>query len=148
MQLVVPFAAAAAGKPLQIGLMRSDEISKGVTVFDEDGEPRGFSRIAGMASIGMTLAVRIVYLVPMLYLPLVQDAVVRRYSIIKTRPYAQALFFVGMTALSSAFVTPVCMALFDQWSSLPVGMLEPDLQGLVRQNDRGVVKTLFFNKGL
>lgn len=170
-QLAVPFLAAVAGKPLQIGLMRADEVVSGVAVFDEDGAARGLSRVAGTAAVGMTLAVRVVYLAPMLYLPLVQAALVRRVPTLHGRPALQALCYAGVTALSSALVTPVCMALFDQWASLPVSVLEPELQGLVRlpeKSPRAVgeladgttegsssdmpvarpVHRLYFNKGL
>lgn len=167
-QLAVPFLAAAAGKPLQIGLMRADEVASGVAVFDEDGAARGVSRVAGAAAIGMTLAVRVVYLAPMLYLPLIQAALVRRVALLRSRPglAAQAVCYTGITALSSALVTPVCMALFDQWASLPVSVLEPELQALVRIHRLPVsadsegslstspgspgepVRRLFFNKGL
>ena len=149
MQLAVPFLAAAAGKPLQIGVMRSDELSAGITVFDEDGVARGLSRRAGAAAIGMTLAVRMVYLAPILYLPWVQAALLRRSAALRARPVLQALCYTGITSLSSALVTPVCMALFDQWASLPSSVLEPELRELKRQNGTGSdVRRLYFNKGL
>ena len=118
LSLGVPFLAAAAGKPLgQIGLTRHDEwLGSGVEVFTADGQAQGRSVAAGRAAVAMTILTRTVYLAPMLWLPVMQSAA------------------------NSAFVTPLCVALFDQRASLPAAALEPRFHG--------ASGPLYFNKGL
>ena len=107
LSLGVPFLAAAAGKPLgQIGLTRHDEwLGSGVEVFTADGQAQGRSVAAGRAAVAVTILTRTVYLAPMLWLPVMQSAA------------------------NSAFVTPLCVALFDQRASLPAAALEPRFHG-------------------
>lgn len=144
----VPFAAAVAGKPLQIGLMRWDELTRGVTVYDADGAPRGASVRAGEAAVGMTVLSRVVYLAPMLWLPLLQDAACAAVPALGASRAGRAATAVTLTALSSAYVTPACMAIFDQRASLPARALEPPLHGLALASTGGPVERLYFNKGL
>jgi hypothetical protein len=146
--LAVPFMGAAAGKPLQIGLMRSDEVTDGVTVYDAAGDARGRSAAAGRAAVGMTVATRTVYLVPMLYLPVLQSWLVNSaFPALGRSSAAAGAVYVAITALSSAYATPLCIALFDQRASLPAAALEPALQGLADRHGRPVER-LYFNKGL
>lgn len=143
----VPFLAAVAGKPLQIGIMRQDEILQGVDMRDHEGNVRGSSKIAGSAAIGMTVFSRVVYLAPMLWLPLMCDGVYAAFPAIGRSAMARNVTAVTLTALSSAFVTPACMAIFNQRAELPVTSLEQHLQGLM--DSRGAaVERLYFNKGL
>jgi len=177
---LTPFLAAAAAKPLQIGLMRQDEWRHGVEVSDADGRVRGRSVAAGRWAILTTIATRTIYLAPMLYLPYLHAAMagalrleaggagagasagsgtasaagrgVGRY-VGAPRGVASMALLVALTALSSAYVTPACMAIFDRQSSLPVAELEPEFHGLARSRALGdgpqvSVERLYFNKGL
>jgi hypothetical protein len=145
--LSVPFLAAAAAKPLQIGAMRQDEIVRGVAVADEAGVQRGRSRIAGALGLAMTVTVRTVYLVPMLYLPLLQAALVHRVALLRRHPPAAIAAYVALSGASSAFVTPACMALFDQRASVPASWLEGELQSTAG-SPHPHSERLYFNKGL
>ena len=146
---MVPFLAAAAGKPLQIGIMRQDEWRSGVAVYSADGgPPGGGSRVAGTAAVSMTVAIRTLYLAPMLYLPPLHAALLRALPSMggaATRLVSGATF-VALTAASSAYVTPACMALFDQRASLPATALEPAFHP--PPGSTTAVLRLYFNKGL
>jgi hypothetical protein len=176
---LTPFLAAAAAKPLQIGLMRQDEWRHGVEVSDADGRVRGRSVAAGRWAIITTIATRTIYLAPMLYLPYLHAAMVRALRLEAgaaagasaggemagaagrgvgrivgaPRGVASMALLVALTALSSAYVTPACMAIFDRQSSLPVRELEPEFHGLAGSRALGdgpqaAVERLYFNKGL
>jgi hypothetical protein len=135
----VPFLGAAAGKPLQIGCMRSGELTGGVIVTTEDGARVGVSRTAGGRAVGLTLATRVLYLAPLLYLPYAQAALERAVPLLqRSRPAALASYVLH-SALHSAVVTPACIALFEQRSCIAGVDLEPEFAGYER---------LFFNKGL
>lgn len=143
----VPFIAAATGKPFQIGFMRGDELRDGVAVYDGDGVVRGVSVAAGRDAVGMTVAVRVAYLAPMLWLPALQAGMVRAVPVLARSAPAYVASYAVLAGLHSAFVTPACMAVFDQRASLPVGALEPQFHGLVDGGGRAVER-LYFNKGL
>jgi hypothetical protein len=142
LSLSVPFLAAAAGKPIQIPLMRADEFAgAGVEVSDAQGALLGRSRIAGAAAVATTVVTRIVYLAPMLWLPPLQAAIERRVPLLRASRAASIAAFTLHAAATSAFVTPLCIAIFEQRASLPASALESQFAHL------GAAR-VFFNKGL
>ena len=143
----VPFLAAAAGKPLQISLMRQREINEGVEVFDENGLSRGKSIIAGKYAVLTTIFTRTLYLAPMLWIPFIQSAFEKRLAILQTSPRASLLFYTFHCAFNSAFVTPLCIAVFSQQASLPVELMELEYHNMP-QSEGKRIERLFFNKGL
>jgi sideroflexin-5 len=147
LSLSVPFLGAAAAKPLQIGLMRRDELESGVEVVDAEGRARGRSVVAGRTAVGTTVITRITYLAPMLWMPVVQGGLERLLPVLRTNRALGVLSYTAHAAVNSAFVTPLCIALFDQRASLPAEALEADFHGL-RDSRGGEVERLFFNKGL
>ena len=146
----VPFLGAAAGKPLQIGLMRKDELLDGIDVRDINGNILGKSKIAGQAAVSMTIATRIIYLAPMLWMPFVQNMLENKFTILRTNRTLGILSYTLHAAINSAFVTPLCIALFDQNAALPVTLLESSFHNLYTKNDNREQKLdyVFFNKGL
>ena len=138
----VPFLAAAAGKPLQIGAMRSDEFSgAGVLVFDAQGLPLGRSTRAGAIAVTTTTLTRILYLAPMLWMPALQGWAESKVLPARAGVLPRAALFVLHSAFTSAVVTPACIALFAQRASVRAAVLEP---AFASRGD----ELLFFNKGL
>jgi hypothetical protein len=145
--LAIPFLGAAAGKPLQIGCMRADELTQGVEVHDALGAPCGRSPAAGRLGVGLTIATRTLYLAPMLWMPYAQRWLERSVPLLaRSRPAATASYLLH-AAFNSAVVTPACIALFEQRSSVAAEALEPQFQGRVDAQGRAVTR-FFFNKGL
>jgi hypothetical protein len=142
LRVAVPFLAAAAAKPLQIGLLRADELAAGVVVRDEDGAPRGRSVRAGRFALATTVATRVLYLAPMLFLPHAHAAACA--ALPRAPPL---LLYVALAAASSAAFTPLALALFSQQARLPADALEPQFRALARAQG-GPVRILEFNKGL
>jgi sideroflexin-5 len=132
--LLVPFIAAAAGKPLQIGLMRSNELTDGIKVYGADGdvvvdaatkEPLA-SRRAGVIAVAATTSTRILYLAQPIIIPaLLFASMERRWPLARHPLYF--LFRVLFIASMSAVATPMCIALFDQSMSVPTAWLEPEV---------------------
>jgi len=142
LSISVPFLAAAAGKPIQIPLMRADEFAgSGVELSDARGAVVGRSRIAGAAAVAATVVTRIVYLAPMLWLPPLQAAIEWRVPLLRSSRAASIAAFTLHAAATSAFVTPLCIALFEQRASMPASALETRFAHLGDAQ-------LFFNKGL
>jgi hypothetical protein len=145
--LLVPFLGAVAGKPLQIGLMRRDELSYGVHVFNDSGDLLGLSVKAGQAAVAMTIFVRTIYLAPMIYIPFLFEWMKSHSPLLRTSKIASAGTYVAITAASSTLFTPACMAIFDQRSSLPVQEVEPEIQQAWRMTTHSMDR-VYFNKGL
>lgn len=143
----IPFFAAAAGKPLQISLMRQREINEGVEVFDQEGISKGKSKIAGRFAVTTTILTRTLYLAPMLWIPFFQSAFEKRFTILQSSQRAKIVFYTFHCAFNSAFVTPLCIALFDQQASLPVEFMESDYHNLYHNGGKQIER-LYFNKGL
>lgn len=138
----VPFLGAAAAKPLQIGAMRQDEfLGDGVAVSTVDGEYVGRSQAAGVRAVAATISTRILYLAPMLWMPAVQMALERVLLPRGASAAARGLLFVAHSAVTSAIVTPACIAIFAQRASVRASSLEPSFAAL---GDT----VLFYNKGL
>jgi len=138
----VPFLAAAAGKPLQIGCMRADEFAgAGVVVRDARGAEAGRSRRAGALAVAATVATRVLYLAPMLWMPAAQAALERALLPARAGALPRAALFVAHAAVNSAVVTPACIALFDQRATVRADWLEAPLAA------RGG-EVLEYNKGL
>jgi hypothetical protein len=142
LSLATPFLAAAAAKPIQIPIMRIDEwAGRGVEVFDARGTPQGRSVVAGAAAVAATVLTRIVYLAPMLWMPPLQAMLERRMPLLRASRGASIAAFTLHAAATSAFVTPLCIALFDQKASLPASALEARFAHLGDQ-------LVTYNKGL
>jgi hypothetical protein len=144
LQLAIPFLGAAAAKPLQIGLLRADEWREGVEVRDAAGRVRGRSRAAGRWGVAATVATRVLYLAPMLWMPHAQAAL--QAALLPARWQrswaACTALYLAHAAFTSAVVTPACIALFEQRQGVRAGWLEAELRGA------DFVETLYDNSGL
>ena len=134
----IAFLSAAAGKPLQIGAMRVDEWTDGVFVETDAGVVLGRSVAAGRLAVAETVVTRVLYLAPLLFLPLCTQAVGRRFPSL-AGGWRGAGVLLTLSCLSSALFTPACLALFDQRAAVQGSALEPRFHGA------GVV---YYNKGL
>jgi hypothetical protein len=145
--LATPFLGAAAGKPLQIGCMRWDELTRGVEVFDAEGAPCGRSPAAGRLGVGLTIATRTLYLAPMLWMPYAQRWLERSVPLLARSRAAAAASYLLHAAFNSAIVTPACIALFEQRARVGAAALEPQFRSK-RDAKGNPVEAFFFNKGL
>lgn len=143
---LVPFLAVALSKPVQLGFMRSDELTDGVMVFAE-GQPQGRSVVAGRTAVAQTVASRILYLIPPMVVPGLFMMRARNWKVFKGRPGVQGVVNVAVTALMSAVTTPACMALFPQRAVVSAATLEPQFHHL-RGRDGSELSHFSFNKGL
>lgn len=153
---MIPLLAAGAAKPLQIGIMRSDELTRGVVVrVAKDAEPLRDSatgeavrsRTAGSWAVGTTVASRFLYLVPPMLLP---PAIMAAAAplLVGSPPLLRGALLTVTCAALSAVTTPICMALWEQIMALPVSTLEPHVQQAAQEAGIGQDATLVFNKGL
>ena len=137
LSLLVPFLSAAAGKPLQIGLMRSHELTDGVHVHDAvtgavvrnaETDASCQSRVAGAAAVLSTTATRVLYLIQPILVPAIVFASVRPSTWAHRHPALLFIAEVLFVASMSAIATPLCVALFDQHMRIPTKWLEPSVR--------------------
>ena len=155
----IPLAAAGVAKPIQIGILRRDELATGITVrlpesgavvMAEDGSGEVRSRAAGTMAVATTVASRVAYLVPPMVIPPLILAALR--PVLRSLPpLATPLVLVLSCACLSAVTTPLCLALWEREMEVPSSSLEP---GVVRSAAAMAAATgeradtLVFNKGL
>lgn len=168
----VPLIAAAAAKPLQIGLMRSDELTEGVTIRMQDtgelvrpsrlppssdhmdrpnsgleGEVACRSRVAGVLAVTATVWTRVVYLIPPMIIPQVVMHLTGPVLLAAGGPILHGVVFVATVATMSAITTPICMAIFSQQATIPAMWLEPEVLQHI-DPARRLTARVVFNKGL
>ena len=161
-RLCLPLICAASAKPFQIGNMRSDELLYGINVYDQEKtQCFGRSVIAGYAAVFLTVLTRVAYLFqPMIFPPLLRRYIEQKqYPILRRNPSLLAVVNITVVCASSAIATPMCIALFQQTSSLPVNLLENHIREKVYKsystsredfpgkNDDAIYRA-YFNKGL
>jgi hypothetical protein len=60
----LPFASVATAGCVNVLLMRRDEATEGVRVFDAEGEERGLSKVAGVDALTKCCAARVLWTIP------------------------------------------------------------------------------------
>eukprot|EP01122_Echinamoeba_exundans_P013161 TRINITY_DN5701_c0_g1_i1.p1 TRINITY_DN5701_c0_g1~~TRINITY_DN5701_c0_g1_i1.p1 ORF type:complete len:357 (-),score=77.77 TRINITY_DN5701_c0_g1_i1:111-1115(-) len=147
LQLFVPFFAVAAANYSNVLLMRWNERQLGIDVFDDDGEVRGKSRVAGSAALNKVALSRVLIPVPVMTIPPVIFYALNSTSLFVKRPWLKTPMNLTLIAGCLAVGLPVAIAMFPQVETLPVAELEPEFQNL-RDKSGNVVKQLYFNKGI
>jgi len=142
-QFLVPFLAAAAGKPLQIPIMRVDEFTEGIALYNSEGEFLGTSRIAGAVAVSQTIATRVLYLIQPFVVPPLFSRWLEKKPYFQLRPNLLKTINIGVIAMCSAVATPMCIALFSQNARLSTKHLESSLQKEIPNEEY-----VYFNKGL
>jgi hypothetical protein len=141
--LIATFAVMAAGSA-NVAFTRSNEMTQGVNVFDENGSVIGTSKIAGKYAVGYTILSRSILLpIPIMVVPgYMSQLIARRLS--KSGPPrkgSKLLIDVGCIILSQAIALPVCIAAFPQTITLKRSQLE-------REFHQEVDNPVFVRKGV
>uniref|UniRef100_A0A915B9C4 Sidoreflexin n=1 Tax=Parascaris univalens TaxID=6257 RepID=A0A915B9C4_PARUN len=141
---LVPFFAIAVANAINIPTMRSVELQKGIDVAEENGTKLGASRKVAFIAIAEVTISRIAMAAPyMVMTPIVAHYMMKKpwYA---SRRWVNAVFQTLLCGAVLAFSTPMCCALFPQWSSIEVSKLEKDLQESIAKRNAVV----YYNKGL
>ena len=145
---LVPFAAVASAGILNVFLMRSEEIRKGISVFDADGKDRGNSKIAAWYAVGETAASRVINSTPIMVVPPLILVRLQKLKFLRGKPKSfEVLTNIGLIFVTSLAVLPFALAVFPQRQALAVLSLEPKFQGLKDKNGNEVTQ-LEFNRGI
>lgn len=144
---LVPFAAVVSAGIVNVFLMRGNEIRKGISVFDENGDEVGKSKKAAVIAVGETALSRVinatpVMVVPPLVLVRLQKTVLKGKSL-----GVQTLASLGVIAVTAFTALPFALALFPQRQGIHLHKLEPELREKKDKNDKPI-NLVYFNRGM
>jgi hypothetical protein len=144
---LVPFAAVVSAGVVNVFAMRSEEIKKGITVFDSDGEAVGTSKTAALYAVGETAASRVINATPIMVLPPLLLVRLQK-TVLKGKGLGiQTLANIGIIAATSFAVLPFALAVFPQYQGISVESLEEGLRGKKDRNGN-VIDKVYFNRGI
>jgi sideroflexin-5 len=154
---LVPFAAVASAGALNVFLMRSEEIRRGIDVFPVQSESEkaereksgkdvpslGKSRKAATLAVGETAISRVLNATPIMVIPPLILVRLEKMDWLKTRPRMVLPVNLGLILTTSIFALPLALAAFPQRQSIDVSHLEKEFHGR-----GGVGDAVEFNRGI
>ncbi|KAH3671307.1 hypothetical protein OGAPHI_000530 [Ogataea philodendri] len=144
---LVPFAAVVSAGIVNVFLMRSEEIKKGISVFDQDGNDLGNSRRAAVQAVGETAASRVINATPIMVIPPLLLVRLQK-TVLKGKGSAvQTLANIGIITATSFLVLPFALAVFPQRRHVSVDQLEEKFRGL-KDSKGNEIKQVEFNRGI
>lgn len=145
---LVPFAAVVSAGIVNVFLMRSEELKKGISVFDKDGKDLGVSKTAALYAVGETAASRVINATPIMVIPPLILARLQKTRLLRGKPKSvEILTNIGLIFGTSLAVLPFALAVFPQRRIMPVSKLEPEFQ-LLKDEKGEPIEQLEFNRGI
>lgn len=145
---LIPFAAVVSAGVVNVYLMRSEEIKKGISVFDNDGNDLGNSRTAAKYAVGETAASRVINATPIMVIPPLILVKLQKSRFLKNKPKSfEIATNIGLIFATSLAVLPFALAIFPQRRELPVNKLEEKFQNLSDKSGKPIT-SLQFNRGI
>ena len=145
--LWITLSAVGSAGFLNLMIMRSEEIKKGIILTDHEGVERGRSWIIGKKAVISTAFTRFYMPVPALIVPTLI------FYFMETRRLNPKNKFVKMGLEMSIFFVwlgfgpPLSCGVFEQTTAAHVDKLEPNFQNL-KDSNGNLIKELWYNKGL
>lgn len=144
---LVPFAAVVTAGIINVFAMRSEEIRKGISVFDKNGDEVGTSKTAAIYAVGETAASRVINATPIMVIPPLILVRLQRGFLKGKGVGIQTLANLGLILTTSLVALPFALAVFPQYQGIDVSKLEPSLTGK-KDKDGKEINTVFFNRGI
>lgn len=144
---LVPFAAVVSAGIVNVFLMRGDEIRKGISVYDVNGDEVGKSKEAAILAVGETAFSRITNATPIMVIPPLILVRLQK-TVLKGKSMAvQTAANLGLILATSFIALPFALAVFPQYQSIHVNKLEENLNGKVDRNGKNI-DLVYFNRGI
>ncbi|EXJ68373.1 uncharacterized protein A1O5_08165 [Cladophialophora psammophila CBS 110553] len=154
---LVPFAAVASAGALNVFLMRSEEIRRGIDIFPVQSEeekaerektgkevaPLGKSRKAAILAVGETAISRVLNATPIMVIPPLILVRLQKTEWLKSRPRMVLPVNLGLILTTSIFALPLALAAFPQRQAVSARSLEEEFWD--RGGEGGLVE---FNRGI
>ncbi|KIW89959.1 uncharacterized protein Z519_09389 [Cladophialophora bantiana CBS 173.52] len=154
---LVPFAAVASAGALNVFLMRSEEIRRGIDIFPVQSEEEkaerektgkevtslGKSRKAAILAVGETAISRVLNATPIMVIPPLILVRLQKTEWLKSRPRMVLPVNLGLILTTSIFALPLALAAFPQRQAVSAKSLEEEFWD--RGGEGGLVE---FNRGI
>lgn len=140
---LVPFAAVVSAGMVNVFLMRGNEIKKGVSVYDQEGQEIGKSKRAALIAVGETAVSRVVNATPIMVIPPLLLVRLQRGLLRGKSLGLQTAANLGIIAVTSFTVLPLALAVFPQRQNIHLKKLELELQSGHDEH-----KLVYFNRGM
>lgn len=144
---LVPFAAVVTAGIVNVFAMRSEEIRKGITVFDKNGDEVGTSKTAAKYAVGETAASRVINATPIMVIPPLILVRLQKGFLKGKGTGIQTLTNLGLILTTSLVALPFALAVFPQYQGISVHKLESTLAGK-KDKDGNEIETVYFNRGI
>lgn len=144
---LVPFAAVVSAGIVNVFLMRQEEIKKGITVFDKNGDEVGISKTAAKYAVGETAASRVINATPIMVIPPLILVRLQKGFLKGKGLGIQTLANLGLILSTSLVALPFALAIFPQYQAIDVKHLEPTLAHKLDKNGNEI-STVYFNRGI
>ncbi|ODV95232.1 hypothetical protein PACTADRAFT_33810 [Pachysolen tannophilus NRRL Y-2460] len=144
---LVPFAAVVSAGIVNVFLMRGEEIRKGITVYDKDGNEVGLSKKAAFNAVAETAASRIINATPIMVLPPLILVRLQKGFLKGKSLGIQTLANIGLIFTTSLVALPFALAAFPQRTTMHVSKLEKELQNRKDKNGN-LITSVEFNRGI
>ncbi|RCK63301.1 putative mitochondrial transport protein FSF1 [Candida viswanathii] len=145
---LVPFAAVVSAGIVNVFLMRSEELKKGISVFDKKGDEVGTSKTAAWYAVGETAASRVINATPVMVVPPLILVRLQKSRFLKGKSKGvEILTNIGLIFATSLVALPFALGVFPQRRTLPVSKLEDKFHDLT-DKDGNKITELEFNRGI
>jgi tricarboxylate carrier len=145
---LVPFAAVVSAGMVNVGLMRSEEIRKGISVFEHGtANVVGNSKTAAKYAVGETAASRVINAAPIMVLPALALYRLQHGPLRGKSSLVVAAANLGLITVTSFAVLPFALAVFPQKQEISVSKLEPELQNIKSEKGQ-LIESVWFNRGI
>lgn len=144
----LPFTACVVAGCTNLVLVRQEELSDGIQLFDNNNDMVGKSKLAARNALMKCSMARFIWNIPiMIGVPLIIKFLERMYPIIIKNPRLGMLTNVMISGTMCMIAIPPSLGLFPQYDSLNVDKLEYEYHNIYNKNNKKIEK-LYFNKGL
>ena len=145
---LVPFAAVVSAGIANVFLMRSQELKKGIVVYDKEGKEVGTSKVAAWYAVGETAASRVINATPIMVIPPLILVRLQKSRFLKGKSKTvETLTNIGLIFVTSLAVLPFALAIFPQRETVLANRLEEKFHHL--KDEKGnKISELEFNRGI
>jgi len=144
-----PFLACAVAGCTNLILVRKEELSDGIQLFDENDNELGKSVLAAKNALGKCCAARFAWNAPvMIGVPLMLAGLQHTLPILFKSTKIGMATTVLVSGLTCMVAVPPALALFPQYDSMDVNDVEPEFQNMTIDGQTTTIKRVYFNKGL
>jgi sideroflexin-5 len=145
---LVPFAAVVSAGLVNVFLMRSEEIRKGISVYDVNSNKElGNSRTAAKYAVTETALSRVINAAPIMVLPALALVRLQRGVLRGKSKFVETMANLGLITVTSFAVLPFALAVFPQKRTLDVKKLEDKFRDLKDENGKPI-NEVWFNRGM